>query len=744
MSTIKIRFYELKGRSHMIRLVLASSFILASSLSGEVVHSEIKNTGQEYTFKTYSGCNQASFEKSLKAFYEKRMEKAAEGFGKIVNCGEEQWKKRSLFMLARTYLEMGRREEARDLFMRAVSDYEELADYSLYYLSESLLKEKDYERANETLRLLYKTYPESTLKGIAQFKEVESLYLSGKYNEAIKASDNFLKENPKAPMTSEAKLLKGKSMKGAGLIEEAAYTFKRLWIEEPVSASADKVIEEIKTVKFSARDFFLRAENLFKASQYSKAIADYQKAMELEEDTERVNEIRLRSGTALFRVKRYDEAIDTLKKVLTVDSRLQTSDSREALYYLAKAYLRKNNMDRFIKSSYEFYKLYPDDGRTPKILLMLADEFRRAGNKEKATEVYDIIINEYPVVSDDALYQRGWMRYLSGDFEGSSKDMRLLKEKYPGSPIVSQALYWEARSYERSGNKSMADAVYRSIIKEHASSYYGYMARKRLKEGESTVKISGASSYMMSAKRYNHPSFDIPFPKIRELKTLGMKDEAVIELDYLRERYMPGNMNTSQDLEKIINICKTYLDLQEYSKTISLSDGYSKMDKRFSYLSYPLGFWALLGESSDKTMIDPYLLASVIREESRFDHRAVSRAGAIGLMQVIPSTWKWIKGHSKKTPDSRLQTNSDPFDPHENISRGSWYLRYLLDKFNHNLIIALSAYNAGPEAVSSWLKKGPKELDEFVEEIPYRETRAYIKRVLRSYEEYRRIYNITD
>jgi soluble lytic murein transglycosylase len=151
-------------------------------------------------------------------------------------------------------------------------------------------------------------------------------------------------------------------------------------------------------------------------------------------------------------------------------------------------------------------------------------------------------------------------------------------------------------------------------------------------------------------------------------------------------------------------------------------------------------------------MMDPYLLAAVIREESRFDPKAISRAGAMGLMQVIPSTWKWISKQLHKieiqnpksefrTLNSELRTDSDPFDPRENISRGSRYLRYLFDKFNRNLIIALSAYNAGPETVNSWLTNRSVELDEFIEEIPYKETKAYLKRVLRSYGEYQRIYN---
>lgn len=739
----------------MIGLILTLSFIFTTCSSEKVLEYGIKPLNTEPVPEIhYSGYSKILFDNSLKSFKDRKWEKAAEGFEKIVRNGEDPWKRRSIFMLARTYLELGKREEARDLFLRAIPEYEELADYSLYYISESFLEEKDYEKATEILRLLYKTYKESPLKGLSQFREAETFYISGKYSEAIKAFEDFLSENPKDPLVSEAKLYKGKSLKRTGLMEEADYIFKRLWIDDP--AITDKVMEELAITKLTAEDYLLRAENLLKVSLYRNALIDLQKALELEKNPQKVNEIKLKIGITLFKAKRYEEAIEVLSKFLQV--------SKEALYYISKAYLRKGKKEKFLETSNKLYRLYPEDKKTSELLLIVADELRRSGDREKALSIYNLIIREYPEISDDALYQKGWMEYLSGNFEKSSSDMRSLREHHPESPRIPQALYWEARSYDRLGEKAKADSLYRRIVKEYPSTFYGYLAIERLNGKEIFMKIVEASLPRMSGRI---PDPEIPFPKMRELNILGMKDEAIKELDYLRERYL-GMIRTAhnpEDLETLIKIGEAYISLGEYRKAISMAEGYSKKEKRFDYLSYPLGFWPFLNKYSNDIMVDPYLLAALIREESRFDPKAISKAGAKGLMQIIPSTWDWISKEIKnqkseiKDQNSKLQTmssqsvsrnsnselrNTDPFDPKENIARGSWYLRYLLDRFNMNLIIALSAYNAGPEVVSSWMKNGPEEMDEFIEEIPYSETKAYIKRVLRSYGRYKKIYTNSD
>ena len=137
--------------------------------------------------------------------------------------------------------------------------------------------------------------------------------------------------------------------------------------------------------------------------------------------------------------------------------------------------------------------------------------------------------------------------------------------------------------------------------------------------------------------------------------------------------------------------------------------------------------------------MDPFLVAGLIREESLYSARVVSRVGAVGLMQLMPATAKRVAqqlnlSDSKYEPDRLYQ-------PKHNIQLGTHYLGQLLDEYQGNLIYSVAAYNAGPQAVQRWMaKNGHRPPDEFVELIGYRETRGYVKRVVGSYRIYRTIF----
>jgi soluble lytic murein transglycosylase len=152
-------------------------------------------------------------------------------------------------------------------------------------------------------------------------------------------------------------------------------------------------------------------------------------------------------------------------------------------------------------------------------------------------------------------------------------------------------------------------------------------------------------------------------------------------------------------------------------------------------VAYPTGLLPTIkGEGARG--VDPYLVAAIIREESQYDWRAVSRVGAIGLMQVMPGTANNVAQRLGLSAVGR----DDLFDQETNIRIGVHYVEQLLEQFSGNVAYTIASYNAGPMAVGNWiaLHRGRSQ-DEFVELIPYLETRQYVKRVLRSYREYIRL-----
>jgi soluble lytic murein transglycosylase len=154
-------------------------------------------------------------------------------------------------------------------------------------------------------------------------------------------------------------------------------------------------------------------------------------------------------------------------------------------------------------------------------------------------------------------------------------------------------------------------------------------------------------------------------------------------------------------------------------------------------LAYPLGNPLWINRYAESRNLDPALLCAVILEESRFDPQALSVAGARGLMQIMPATGKDIAKSLKVRPFDEQKL----YDPELNIRFGSSYLARLLEEFGGKTYLAVAAYNAGPRAVRDWLARFPGlPEDEFVERIPYAETRNYVVRVLTSRQVYKSLY----
>ena len=136
--------------------------------------------------------------------------------------------------------------------------------------------------------------------------------------------------------------------------------------------------------------------------------------------------------------------------------------------------------------------------------------------------------------------------------------------------------------------------------------------------------------------------------------------------------------------------------------------------------------------------IDPLLSLAVMREESHFSEESISAANACGLMQIIPSTGEWLAG---KVFGPASFDRTLLFRPSINIELGSYYLRYLLDRFDGNVLLALAAYNWGEGNLKRWLADSPPgDLDVLIESIPADETRRYVKKVLKSYALYHSLY----
>jgi soluble lytic murein transglycosylase len=159
------------------------------------------------------------------------------------------------------------------------------------------------------------------------------------------------------------------------------------------------------------------------------------------------------------------------------------------------------------------------------------------------------------------------------------------------------------------------------------------------------------------------------------------------------------------------------------------------LPRAFWDIFYPLGWRPELTDAASRASVDPFLVAAVVREESSFDPQARSRVGARGLMQLMPDTARQLaRGRGLPSGEEVL------VDPAANLVLGSVYLAALMKEFGDPRL-AIAAYNAGPSRVREWWKgRANDDVEAWVELIPYDETRFFVRRVMLSWEEYRRLY----
>jgi soluble lytic murein transglycosylase len=184
-------------------------------------------------------------------------------------------------------------------------------------------------------------------------------------------------------------------------------------------------------------------------------------------------------------------------------------------------------------------------------------------------------------------------------------------------------------------------------------------------------------------------------------------------------------------------LMREYFYNRAYARSLSLANQAPPSQSERDLYRYPLAFWGLIQQKAQERELDPYLVLALIRQESLFDARARSPAAAVGLMQLIPPTAARVARQLGLAVPSQERL----FEPEVNLILGTQYLKDLLERYSNNWPKALAAYNAGEAAVDRWEREiVTDDIEEFVEQIPYVETRGYVKLVLRNHRIYKRLY----
>ena len=583
-----------------------------------------------------------------------------------------------------------------------------IEDYILYYEAEAALGLGQKEKAEELFLKILTLYPDSAAGRDARKRLADMYAENERYGEAEKMYLFLIRETDSR--WDKAVYLKnlGETKEKQGLFHEASRMFERIWAEHPEVSFSDYVFElhrkNEKTFTPSPRQFAKRGEILFKTGSWEEALEAFSGAP-------RTSAARIKTGICLHRLSRFQEALEVFSGI----------DSPKAFYWKGATLLSMEREKEAIGVFELLHKLNPESAWAAKSLLKAARLRHLREEFEEAQRLYRLIIEKYPKREEagKSAWNLGWVHYRQKEYE---KALEIFSDRaWAYGDERERFLYWYARAVEKRGDKPGALFALGKLADSRKITYYSSLAKLRLKKNLIPPQ-SPATAYSGT-----------PFGKNPALKRFlffakaGIRDLALREAELLRPR--------AKTVGQRLHLASLYLQARDYKSSISLANGLASPEAL--RLSFPKGFEERVRFFSRKYALDEFLVYSVIREESHFDKEAVSVSDARGLMQLLPST---ALETAPKAGLSNFET-SQLFSPDTNINLGCHYLSWLLEIFKGNFAVSLAGYNGGPTSAKTWYEKnGSLDIDEFVEEIPFEQSRNYVKKILRSYAAYEAAY----
>lgn len=418
-----------------------------------------------------------------------------------------------------------------------------------------------------------------------------------------------------------------------------------------------------------------------------------------------------------------------------------------AIYLKAVCYRRLKREESFLEMRDLALRLYPQSQFTERLLYSVATYFDVAGRLKEARTPYQQIADRFPNASDAerALWKLAFYSYLDHNYEEALSGFWKYLKTYPGPRSAASPMYWMGRCYERLGDRASALAVYQRASALANHSYYGRLSA----QAGSALQANGAGSGPAMSRSIDfsqvsqvletiRPSAGaIPQPseaatliieRVRQLASAGLTDLALSEVRRGIRRY-PDEKGLSYLSSRLCFMRKDYEGVfVALRHAFPDYDGHAFEDlpEEVWEMLFPFEHWSVVNSQAARNRVDPALVLGVIRQESAFLETARSRQNALGLMQVLPGTGRILARQS-----GVRYTVPRLFRADTNIILGTKYLAALIRQYGGKEELALAAYNAGDQRVDQWMGRfGNVDMAEFVERIPFSETRGYVKQVL--------------
>jgi soluble lytic murein transglycosylase len=632
--------------------------------------------------------------------------------------------------------------KAIDPLSRAKPHAGDLGDYVAFYLGSSYLQMGRVAEAVATLADFGTSYPDSLLTKDAHVVYGGALIADGRSSEAV-----TLLEQDREPLRADVELGLGRAYAATGQTAKAVTALRNVYYKIPVSPEADTANTELKKLAGGAAPVPLadrrnRADLLAKGKRYSDAAVEYRDLLD-EVTPEDRPAVQLSLATALQKSGRNKDA----QQVLSSLPQNNPDVVAQRLYLLGEVSRNTDDQDGFLRWQAQLRQTAPDSPWMEQSLLAAGNMYLLKPDYDHAIDAYRELQQRFPNGNraSYAHWKVAWLSLRQGRNQEAAQEFEQQIALYPASAEVPAALYWRARLAEEDNEPGKAQAYYLKLSDRFRNFYYAELSRRRLK---ALKPVSDPVHYALldrvpplsSVKKIvpgEPPTDDLHAQKAELLANGGLVDFAVREIQAVSDE---KNSDWAAS-----EIARLYQESGRYDRAIQVMKrtvpNYFAVDvpelpRTYWEALFPKPYWSDLKRFSAANDLDPYLVASLIRQESEFNPNAISHANAVGLMQLLPVTGK------KVAKDVKLRhfNASQLYTPAVNLELGTHYFKSMVDKFG-SFEYALAAYNAGSDRVQDWLSAGKyRDPQEFVESIPFTETREYVQAILRNANVYKQLY----
>jgi soluble lytic murein transglycosylase len=369
-----------------------------------------------------------------------------------------------------------------------------------------------------------------------------------------------------------------------------------------------------------------------------------------------------------------------------------------------------------------------DSSAASSALYLLGDIASDNDDDPRARTYFRRVVREYPrsALAPSAGFRAAIIGFVNGNARSIARELDSLADRYDRSDEILAALYWSGRAWKRAGDTTAAHARWRQVFEREPLSYYAMLAAQRL----------GQPGWSPSAPTRT-PQLDSTLLAALEraelLEELGLGAEAEREYDWVTTQ-------AQRSTDATVAAAHAFQERGLTSRAIRLANralwGGAPRDEYLFRVLYPVGYESTLTRQAARHGLDRALLAALIRQESSFEPRATSVAGARGLMQIMPTVGRQLA----RSADYPIWDVALLYQPDVSLELGTEHLAGLLRGYQ-DVTHALAAYNAGSSRAKRWLTKpGTDDPEVFVERIPFTETRGYVRVILRNREMYRTLY----